>query len=400
MPTLPPEIWSIIHRFAVHIPFLFDTEWRYTPDIAIWQGWRMEYSVELESLKTRQSLVHVSKAWREMSTELLYEYVTISRGSKEVIARLCDALEQSQITRGRSIVYGQWVKRLHLPQKAITNEVIPYTIRLCSACPHIRILVVGAVHGNRMPSGFDLTAVQRLHQSLSDSPSHRTFLRRLQLDTEDFTSFVGPMRAVNVPSSIPYTSLDIPLVGGQDKRDPNSFFLRITTLNIDLPFVFYTIPSSLYFPALRHLGLRGMAPDDLPYLIDFMSKHGEMIVSFAMNYDPTCKDLVQLMPNLSSLAWIFNVARVVTPSCEWIIPSTLTHLGIEVADTHDLAGILSAVSHFLDGVHSSSDFRVVRFLDSVVPKYVAEGEAVWTLFRKCECRGVRLEDMFHNLLRK
>lgn len=77
--SLPPELWrSIFHHAVDVVPFLFDTEWDYDPDNRIWEGWIGCWSAPLQNQTIqRRTLVQVSREWRELGSEFLYEVVRI-----------------------------------------------------------------------------------------------------------------------------------------------------------------------------------------------------------------------------------------------------------------------------------------------------------------------------------
>ena len=98
---LPPEIWRAILREATHTPGLLDPTWDHSPSEMIWDGWFLE-GVEKSAninLYTKPSIVQVSRQWKAMGVEFLYEAFDLPldlRGCSRV-AGLINALRRDKL---------------------------------------------------------------------------------------------------------------------------------------------------------------------------------------------------------------------------------------------------------------------------------------------------------------
>ena len=391
MSSLPSELWLIILREVVHVPFLFDAGWQCPPQIALWRGWKPLYTLEIGTTHKRQVIVQVSRQWRSLGMPLLYEYIAIYQDEyQEAVSRLCSTPEDSALAGTSSTGYGQWTKRLHLPMKAITPKLISTLIRILSACPNLRILAIGGVHGQRRRVEFEVEPFNQLITFLNDS---QLPLLRLDIDFEDNGFPHGFVSHRNVPSSLPLASLDLPIIISQPHWLPTDAFESITTLSFDLLSTIDIIPSAWYFPALKHLSLHGISAIDIPALIPFMSKHGEKLESLATDHVLGCASLFELTPPLPSLTLRIN-SRFLRLSLAYIPRwlSSLTHVGIEIAPENGLPDVCIALAQFIKALPSSSRLQVIRFIKEVAPRYEEETEALESLIECCVDAGVRLED--------
>ncbi|KDR79438.1 hypothetical protein GALMADRAFT_154336 [Galerina marginata CBS 339.88] len=146
--STPPEVWSTIFRLAVgeHLcedQFTSSEGLRLAggPDEKQWEAFRM-------SLVTRRYIIRVSKAWYEMASPLLNEYILLRRGRSTFLLR--DAMEASRRlseTNGGERPIGWWTKRLDVLMRddGTTTDFDPYLVLdavadIIACLPNLRIL--------------------------------------------------------------------------------------------------------------------------------------------------------------------------------------------------------------------------------------------------------------------
>ncbi|KAJ7628940.1 hypothetical protein FB45DRAFT_1004368 [Roridomyces roridus] len=153
MPSYPPpEIWRAILRFATapETPRHVD----YTPFEQLQEFQETAYAVQQEfsRLKTCVSLVSVSRRFRAMAAEFLYEDVRISeaRGLESLLLGLMRSAAE-----GGPDHYGLFVKRLELPRRRThiflqpdTQPIaipapsnVPGLAELLALCPNLEVFV-------------------------------------------------------------------------------------------------------------------------------------------------------------------------------------------------------------------------------------------------------------------
>lgn len=133
---LPPELWSHIFRLATLTPAtdkLFETKYR-PFDNPLGEE---ERALLNESDQTALSLASVSRGWREIALEFIYESIRLNHG----MAGLLQAL-RSPTEAGSGSGCGRWVKRLELfvvEKEDPQSPVLPSDI--LKRCPDIQVLV-------------------------------------------------------------------------------------------------------------------------------------------------------------------------------------------------------------------------------------------------------------------
>ena len=131
---LPPELWIIVFRWATYPPDGYPASY--------YEPFRASSETFDEPLKTKRSLVQVSRLWRALATVFLYEDVRIGYDPgflKTVLAnRRCidDALQ------GHS--FGRFVHRLELPYSLTATEKPDDThdvVEILCRCTSLKTLV-------------------------------------------------------------------------------------------------------------------------------------------------------------------------------------------------------------------------------------------------------------------
>jgi hypothetical protein len=92
LPTLPPEIWRFILRYATEIPGLLDTS-PLPPLCDNDRAWSYEGYVRLNDLATKSALTLVCAQWYGIAIEFLFEYISIDQ--LRTLLMLNQSLERS-----------------------------------------------------------------------------------------------------------------------------------------------------------------------------------------------------------------------------------------------------------------------------------------------------------------
>ncbi|CAA7270302.1 unnamed protein product [Cyclocybe aegerita] len=117
LPYLPPELWQTILREATFVLSIFDPELMQSSELST--NSRDCFKAYKHSLKTRNNLVRVCKAWYTLGLPYLYEYVLLGR-ARCLIPLLC-ALRQSD-SSGEIRAAGWWVRRLDVNLRDESGE--------------------------------------------------------------------------------------------------------------------------------------------------------------------------------------------------------------------------------------------------------------------------------------
>lgn len=152
----PPEIWRLILRYATTSETSYQVD--YQPFQHIQELEETSLSLQHESLRllTCVSLMRVSRGFREVAAEFLYEDVRICNA--EGLESLLLGLDRSAREDGPN-TYGSYVRRLELPQRRLhillqTTDTLPFPTHpiacdpdvarladILRLCPNIEIFV-------------------------------------------------------------------------------------------------------------------------------------------------------------------------------------------------------------------------------------------------------------------
>ncbi|KAA1467834.1 hypothetical protein DENSPDRAFT_793395 [Dentipellis sp. KUC8613] len=176
-PSLPPELWLEIFRFATHDAKLYDT--KYKP-------FRVQFSdVHNAPLATNYAIVLVCKLWWILGMELLYEDVRIRHGAL--------ALRRALAIGGPGEDYTpkKWVRRAVLPysQSATPSPKPLLALDILRQLPNLEVLV-------RPPTMDRYEALALRFEFSADVPS-LPLLRRLDWWTHNEASHTGGINALD-----------------------------------------------------------------------------------------------------------------------------------------------------------------------------------------------------------
>ncbi|TFK44305.1 hypothetical protein BDQ12DRAFT_640820 [Crucibulum laeve] len=288
LPDLPLEIWLEIFQFATYVhrsaslkpldPFTL----KRTSNNA------MGANSPSLALKTKLALVLVSRSWRRIAVQMLYEHLTIRspvradailvvlRGSCRVEG--FNYVAQSAWGQG----YGQWARHIEIYTHARGANKLQYLqtlFRIFQLCPNLRIL--SGVWKHPLPVDF-LNVISRIYgsslQSLYWNEQSPMELGLRPHYTLAGPQFLGSFRALRV--------LDLRHFIGCDLSNC-SRVLEKPTLPLVKDLILSTHPrclqtaSFLSLPALCNLTLKVSIGDPLStdLLTDFLKHHGEKLIT-------------------------------------------------------------------------------------------------------------------------
>ena len=135
---IPSEILRHILREATYLPL--DTEWNYPTEIALWDGWTSETNPSSTKV-LRMNLVLVSKRWREIAIEFLYECLHLfprdgELETEQAMASQLDALA-SVFEKSGSPGYGWWTRRIEISSLAIRPAATDSLGRFLNTCSNV-----------------------------------------------------------------------------------------------------------------------------------------------------------------------------------------------------------------------------------------------------------------------
>ncbi|PPQ63681.1 hypothetical protein CVT24_004567 [Panaeolus cyanescens] len=290
--NLPPEIWHEIFQFAtyVHSSASIKPLDPFSPRRAITNAMGTNsYSM---SMRTKRSLVLVSRSWRQLSMPIFYEHIVIRSPSRA--AKTLQVLEGSKRimdptmshTESERLGYGQWTRHLEIHTYARGSKEIEFLktiFRIMRCCPNLRFLSGIWIH--QLPLEF-LAVITQLYASSelfsglywNDlNPKDFTDAASSTFSTTSSPEFLASFQSLRI--------LDLRhFVGGDPvHRDPS---LSSPTLPHVQDLVLSTYPRSmqaatiLNLPSLRNLTLR--TPDwktgHEPVLKEFLKRHGSSLL--------------------------------------------------------------------------------------------------------------------------
>ncbi|KAI0745268.1 hypothetical protein C8Q76DRAFT_605379 [Earliella scabrosa] len=174
---MPPELWLEIFRYATHVPRSRPV----VPGDPFAPERPVDFARDLNSptqaMRTKCALVQVCRAWRTMTTELLYEHVVI--GSARRLEMFCRTVRESRKGAGEGLDgvagteeglgHGRWVRHLEVQRWARRNRAFCYwqsIIYAVSFCPRLRAF--SGVWQEPLPDGFLPILVRYLPPGLQE----------------------------------------------------------------------------------------------------------------------------------------------------------------------------------------------------------------------------------------
>ena len=175
--SMPPELWLEIFRYATHVPRSRPV----VPGDPFAPERPVDFARDLNSptqaMRTKCALVQVCRAWRTMTTELLYEHVVI--GSARRLEMFCRTVRESRKGAGEGLDgvagteeglgHGRWVRHLEVQRWARRNRAFCYwqsIIYAVSFCPRLRAF--SGVWQEPLPDGFLPILVRYLPPGLQE----------------------------------------------------------------------------------------------------------------------------------------------------------------------------------------------------------------------------------------
>ncbi|KAK7036296.1 t-SNARE coiled-coil-like proteiny domain-containing protein [Favolaschia claudopus] len=121
MPSPPPEIWRLIFRFATTSQAAYAIDYLPFQPVQEYQETNSSLEEEALRLQTCLALVLVSRSFRDVAVEFLYEDVKIydARGLASFMSGLSRSAADASSAEGSSS-YGSYVRRLEVPHRRST----------------------------------------------------------------------------------------------------------------------------------------------------------------------------------------------------------------------------------------------------------------------------------------
>ncbi|EJD00420.1 uncharacterized protein FOMMEDRAFT_148220 [Fomitiporia mediterranea MF3/22] len=281
---LPVELWRMIFVFATRVVGGYDTSYASPFDVSdITNG----YGVFLKELKashrTKETLCLVSRSWRKLARELIFEYLFLQDSYDW--AMLAEALEESRqadaARRGHGA--GWYVRRIEINTQCWTQEKGVAAARVIRCCPNLRVLTVGAFE--------EIGSVpMELITAIFESCPHA--IRSL-----DWTCDIGPEQMIEMFCRMPITAnlqslfmcvqQDITL-GQLSKLKaagpislPHLHTIELVSPDFD-PSVILTLMADFDLPSLRQIVLCGQ--DDLADAHLFFTAHGPKLTTLEFDF--------------------------------------------------------------------------------------------------------------------
>lgn len=360
-----------------------------------------------DSMTTKKSIVQVSRAWKEMGLELLFEHLYFPEDS--VVDRMSMIVEQFENSSLGELShqhgYGWWTRKVDV---CGTPDVAVF-IRLLRSCHNLDVLhlhldsndfdlftshelaSISSIIETRFSNSLRNLAYNIGQRHLSDSSqfNHHLYLPNIQLDSLDISVF---------DNTTSFSATQPPAFS-----NCSTVLLRIMECISEFP--------PWKFPSLRHLSLDSICNSDVDPLTPFIQEHGSQLASLAITISSPnehsfgrVSDLLKYTPNLTTLSfdpWSIDDMDVRTPELE-SFPSVryLTLIGdLLTPSSHADEINPPALGHraFLADVlrNMFPNLRCVRILDRfnpwAMPGDISSG---WSkeLIRNFAALFIRLED--------
>ncbi|KAF8973021.1 hypothetical protein BDZ97DRAFT_1778816 [Flammula alnicola] len=281
-PDLPLEIWLEIFQFAtyVHQNITIKPLDPFTPKHTTTNA--MGANTPSLAMRTKLALVLVSKPWRRVAVQMLYEHIVIrSPARANVILQTLECSQphqSSEVQEAKALGYGQWTRHIEVYTFSRGSGDIRYLqtlFKIFRLCPNLRMLsgrwlhnlpieFLNGLSGLLGPSLSGLYWNEQntaLHQNATTGPAFLASFRSLRV--LDLRHFIG-----SDPSSWPQSEPKPTLPLLQDlilSTHPRS--LEVATM--------------LCMPSLRNLTLRTPILDDesQELLKAFLIVHGQRLVT-------------------------------------------------------------------------------------------------------------------------
>ncbi|KAH9858916.1 hypothetical protein C2E23DRAFT_717211 [Lenzites betulinus] len=176
--SLPPELWLEIFRYATCVPGTrtIAPADPFIPERPANYAWGMNTATQ--SMRTKCALVRVSRAWRALATELLYEHVVL--GSSRRVQLFCRTLVESQEMERKIMAacgggsdtplgHGRWVRHLEVLRWARKIQTAQYwqcLVRSVYMSPKLRVF--SGLWQNPLPQGVFPALEQYLPSTLQE----------------------------------------------------------------------------------------------------------------------------------------------------------------------------------------------------------------------------------------
>ena len=385
---LPPEVWQPIIRYATDSPDLLSTTWGYEPDLQLWQGWAEDDNSRVE-LRTKLSIVHVCRAWRDMSIEYLYEVIHIPHSNNRsqvdsLVATFSDSAAVSLTGKG----YGWWIKRITCSDRFLSLYHIDQLFPLLQRCQNLQTFSFSTTYPNLHP--------QKQNQ-LVQLLEHRFYhsLRRVEFYTSSDSDSWRNERTIPQVAGLTSLGITLPQVTSSDSQAPPQ---SLTSLSINFPDSLTSFPSGWEFLSLKNLSIQNISRQNFGHLIPFIKRHQTTLVNLHISSRSAVgvmiASLVSSAPEVSSISlddvglYTFDTRQRIG-----ITLLRLTHLGITCV-TQNRDSLLRAKLGLLRviGGELVPNIKVVRFLNATSPVN-SESSSTWLqMIEGCKNVGVRLED--------
>ena len=299
---LPNEIWREIFRESTFVPFLLDTEWKYSPEDELWSGWGclnpyQDLGFRTETLKsgmTKRSIVSVCRVWRGVGIEFLYESIQIPY-EKRLVTRLLEIMKRS--VSESYLGHGWWTKRIGWVDTRRSFKSMEAAISLMDFFHNLEIVTLL----NQRIAYADQT---RLADVCRSRFSHS--LRRFEGSVYN-PDPSNPAKCMDTLPNVPLTSLSISITTSIYNSPLHPVFDAITTLVIYLPVIVNYRPAEWHFPNLKSLSFWNFTEFDMQVImVPFVQRHSHTLTY--LHLKPTYPE-INSIPLLSHLK---NIARTLS----------------------------------------------------------------------------------------
>ncbi|KAI5122392.1 hypothetical protein M0805_002943 [Coniferiporia weirii] len=281
---LPIELWREIFVHATKVAGGYDTSFMSPFEFSdITDG----YTVFLKRLsanhRTKQTLCLVSKRWRAIARELMFEYLFLQ--DTYDWTRLADGLEVSKRMDGERGGHGAgwYVRRLEVSTHSWNDALGAAAARVIRCCPNLRVVTVGALDES---GGVPAELIRAVFETCPRA-----------LRSVDWTCDLGPAQTALMFSLLPRAqkmqafflcvqhdvsaSIKQALDTLKQIRLPHMHSLEVVSPDID-PSVVLTLMASWDLPVLRQVVLCGQI--DLCDAHTFFAAHGPKLRTLEFDY--------------------------------------------------------------------------------------------------------------------
>ncbi|KAF8895741.1 hypothetical protein CPB84DRAFT_1782347 [Gymnopilus junonius] len=284
LPDLPVEVWLEIFQFAtyVHRNVTIKPLDPFTPKRTTTNA--LGANTPLSAMRTKLSLVLVSKSWRNVAQQMLYEHIAIRSPPRANI--ILNALKRSRTPKDSenqktnpNLGYGQFVRHIEVYTFARGSGEISYlqtVFKILNYCPNLRTLSGNWRH--YLPPEFLDAIAKLLGPSVSEFYwNERDMSPGMKNNTSTAPTFVGSFKALRVLDLRHFVGSD-PLSWTQSSSRPvlphvQDLILSTYSSSLD-------IAAHLSLPCLRNLFLRTPVWGEKhePSLQVFLKVHGPSLV--------------------------------------------------------------------------------------------------------------------------